>query len=220
MGSNISFDKALTKDVTVNENLSQDLIVTTSDKVKILLTEHHQIINKKMDWSMPLSVFITILLTLLTAKFETTFLGMTANVWLAVFDIACFVSGGFSVYYIFFAIYLYNAGSSDEFISKLKNVKYESAQANIFITLWEKIFRNPLNIKKAIYYYGNNYADVTLRVKELAKAKEPQFLITNELLGAEPQYGQRKTLDIDYVLDNKENTLRFYEKEIIDFSKF
>lgn len=72
----------------VHTNVSQEVIEITSDKLTIILTKHISSIEKSREWQTPLSIFLTIVLVLLTAEFKKSF-GVSADTWLAIFIIAC-----------------------------------------------------------------------------------------------------------------------------------
>lgn len=117
---NINLDEALTKQMTVHKNLSQEIIVTNTDKVKLLLNDHHEIIKKKTEWISPVGIFITVLATILTAKFDEEKFGLKPQIWQSIFFVSCFASFIWSVVLIYNAFSNRNKGTITEFIDKLK----------------------------------------------------------------------------------------------------
>ena len=113
-------DEDMLKDMAVFKNLSQDVIIITSDKVELLLNEHHNIVKRKTEWLTPLGIFITILLTLLTTNFDKTFLSLNKDVWKAIFILSSVVTGGYTIYLICVAIYYRDKGTIGGFMGKLK----------------------------------------------------------------------------------------------------
>ncbi len=65
-------------------NTKSDLIEITHDKLEIILLKHLEFVSIKNSWISPISVFITILLTNLTATFKK-FIGIEKEVWEALF---------------------------------------------------------------------------------------------------------------------------------------
>lgn len=114
-------DEDVVKDMTVYKNLSQDVIITTTDKVELLLNEHHKAVRKKVDWLTPLGVFVTILIAFLTANFDKTFLSIDAPTWRAIFIISSVLSFAYTVYSIVVALSYRGEGTVSGFIQKLKS---------------------------------------------------------------------------------------------------
>lgn len=117
---NINLDEDLTSQMTVHKNLTQEIIVTNTDKVKLILNDHHKIIKKKIEWINPVGIFLSVLTTLLTAKFDEIKFGISPQIWQAIFIVACFASFIWSVILIVNAIRYYDKGTVDQCIEKLK----------------------------------------------------------------------------------------------------
>jgi len=103
----------------VHKNVSQVIIVTTEDKLVIDLEKHCKIIQKKREWINPLGLFIAILTTILTSKFEEKF-GLKPEFWQASF----YIVGGGSLIWLIKSVYdsikNYNKGTTEEFIQQFK----------------------------------------------------------------------------------------------------
>lgn len=106
--------------MTVHKNLTQEIIVTNTDKVKLILNKHHKIVKRKIDWINPVGIFISLLLTILTVKFEEAKFGIEPQNWHAIFLVSCIVSFVWSFIRIVNAIRYYNKGTVNECIEKLK----------------------------------------------------------------------------------------------------
>lgn len=117
---NINLDEDLTRQMTVYKNLTQEIIVTNTDKVKLILADHHKIIKRKIEWISPVGIFVTVLTTILTAKFEEAKFGISPQIWQSIFIVSCFASFFWSLILIINAIRFYKKGTVDEFIDKLK----------------------------------------------------------------------------------------------------
>ncbi|MFA7492575.1 MAG: hypothetical protein WCZ43_03545 [Proteiniphilum sp.] len=117
---NINLDEDLTRQMTVYKNLTQEIIVTNTDKVKLILNDHHKIIRRKIEWVNPLGIFLSVLTTILTAKFEETKFGLSPQIWQAIFIVSCIASFAWSVLLVINAIRHYNKGTIDQFINQLK----------------------------------------------------------------------------------------------------
>lgn len=81
----IDINEEMLQQSVVHKNVGQEVILTTSDKIKLCLLEHQNIIKMKSDWKSPLELSIAILITLVTADFNKDFLGIKSAVWQALF---------------------------------------------------------------------------------------------------------------------------------------
>jgi hypothetical protein len=55
--------------------------------------EHQSTIADRKEWVAPCGIFLSIMATLLIAEFKTPFLGLSPEVWKALFMISLFLSG-------------------------------------------------------------------------------------------------------------------------------
>lgn len=117
---NINLDEDLTSRMTIHKNLAQEIIVTNTDKVKIILDEHHKIIKKKIEWINPIGLFLSVLTTLLTAQFDKNKFGLSPEIWHAIFIVACLVSFVWSTILMINAIRYHKKGTVEQCIEKLK----------------------------------------------------------------------------------------------------
>jgi nitrogen regulatory protein PII-like uncharacterized protein len=99
----------------VHLNVGQNLIVITEDKLRLCLSESLKKIERKYSWVAPTGVFLTILLSLITADFKN--LGLSADTWKAVFIIAAILSLAWLVYSI---IQSTKAETIDNVVEKIK----------------------------------------------------------------------------------------------------
>jgi hypothetical protein len=108
-------DRLLVDVKSVNFNVSQDLIVTTEDKVSLCLKEHLEYVEKKRAWVTPLGIFLTIIATLVTTTFKDV--GLSADTWQAIFIIIGVLSFG---WFISAAYKSRKARTIEDIIKKLK----------------------------------------------------------------------------------------------------
>jgi len=76
-------------------NLSQEVIITTEDKIKLCLSEHLKRMEKRKDWIAPLGILLAIIVTLVTSSFEDV--GLNYATWKAVFIITGLISFGWLI---------------------------------------------------------------------------------------------------------------------------
>ncbi len=82
----------------IHLNVSQKMIITTEDKVRLCLLEHLNQIGRKGSWIAPLGIFITIATILATASFKEKALLLSADTWHAIFVIMGVLSFVWFVY--------------------------------------------------------------------------------------------------------------------------
>lgn len=71
-------------------NLSQDAIVITEDKVKLVLLQHLRRLEAKKEWLAPAGVVVTLVTTFATTTFREFM--VPASTWQAIFVIATLIS--------------------------------------------------------------------------------------------------------------------------------
>ena len=74
----------------VHLNVSQEVIVTTEDKMRLCLSEHLKRMEKRKGWVAPLGILGAIVVTLVTSTFKD--MGLDAATWKAVFIITGLIS--------------------------------------------------------------------------------------------------------------------------------
>jgi hypothetical protein len=111
----------LAQNTRVHFNLDQNAIITTEDKVRLVLLTHLAILEQKKSWIAPAGIFITILTSFVTTNFRDFWL--QASTWEAIF----LLSGVASFIWLLIALkQAYSAPSVDNIVSELKT----SGQSN------------------------------------------------------------------------------------------
>ena len=64
------FKKSLETAKSVDMNVSQNIIVTTEDKLKLAIQSHSRGIGKKKDWIAPLSICFSIMISMSSSNFK------------------------------------------------------------------------------------------------------------------------------------------------------
>ena len=100
----------------VHGNMAQEFIIINIDKLKLIIRNHADAIERKNSWIAPLGVFLTLVLSILTTDFKDWFL--KANVWSAIFIIAAILSFGWLIRE---SIAAYKATSIEDLVKKIKN---------------------------------------------------------------------------------------------------
>jgi hypothetical protein len=87
---------------TVHMNLAQEIIVISSDRIKLCLQDYKRIIESGITWVAPAGILITVLTALVTTASYKSFLGLNAKVWETIFIvglISCIIWLGRCVYF-------------------------------------------------------------------------------------------------------------------------
>lgn len=101
-------------------NITQGFIHITEDKLKVILLEHSNKNSQFYSWTTPFGIFVSCLLTTITANFELTW-GISSSTWEAIF-ILCTVGTGLWTIYASFKAFMHRRGrTTDELIEKIKN---------------------------------------------------------------------------------------------------
>lgn len=105
-------------------NVKSDLIEITEDKLENILLKHLHKIGIRKSWIIPLSILVTVLLTILSASFGDKF-GIKGSVWEAIFLIIAFSTGIWFVISIIRIISNWKGSSVSALIALIKNAKEE-----------------------------------------------------------------------------------------------
>ena len=100
-------------------NLSQEVIITTEDKIKLCLSEHLKRMEKRKGWIAPLGILLAIIVTLVTSSFEDV--GLNSATWKAVFIITGLISFGWLICSV------WEACHSKKMIDIISELKKDSA---------------------------------------------------------------------------------------------
>ncbi len=100
----------------VSLNLSQSVIVTTEDKLRLRLQAHLSAAEKTKDWIAPFSLLLSLSLALLSADFKDLF--FSAAIWKAFFIIAAILSG---VWLAFTVRQAFHSRPLDSLIEEIKS---------------------------------------------------------------------------------------------------
>ena len=126
--ASIDIGDELSKNLIIHKNIKQEIIFTTSDKIKLMLISTKEVLIAQRDWRTPLGLFISFLTTLCTADFKDVFY-LPKESWYAIFVLLAFAS----VLWFLYCLYkLYkNRGEADidKIIEKIK-LENENEETN------------------------------------------------------------------------------------------
>jgi hypothetical protein len=101
----------------VHQNLSQEVLAITLDKLRLTLNEHAKTLGRTSDWVAPAGILVTIVLAFATATFRK-WGGLEAGTWHTVFAMAGLGTAVWLVATLFSPV---KAVTVDQLIEKLKN---------------------------------------------------------------------------------------------------
>jgi hypothetical protein len=106
----------------VHINLSQNAIVTTEDKVRLCLYNYLSRMERRNAWVAPAGIFITLVVTLISTKFQDVILD--APTWRALFILSGIVA---ALWLIRTLVQANRAPSMDDVIRDMKRASEEAA---------------------------------------------------------------------------------------------
>lgn len=109
----------LPKNDKVHINISQEVIITTEDKIRLSLQKYIQARSIKSDWVTPLSLLVTFLLVFTTTDFHGNFL-FPGDVWKGIFVVLMFSSIAWLIFSIVYSVR--NRITIDCFIREIKKI--------------------------------------------------------------------------------------------------
>lgn len=115
----LELDQELLQRSIVYKNIGQEFIVTTADKIKLSLLQHRDVLKAKTDWIAPTGILITLTATLVATNF-TKFLGLSPDVWKALFIACAILDFVWLLYSIYRLIKFLSKGSVESFVQNLK----------------------------------------------------------------------------------------------------
>lgn len=106
---------------TRRSNVKSDLIEITEDKLENILLKHLHCLKYRTGWVAPLSIFATLLVTILTATFTDNFV-LKAEEWKPIFIFCCLGAGGWFLLSIIQLLEYWDSTKIETLINKIKAV--------------------------------------------------------------------------------------------------
>jgi len=118
-GLSVDFGDELSKNLTIHKNVKQEIIITTSDKIKLVLISTKEILKAQRDWWTPLGLLISFITTLYTTDFKDS-LGLSKDSWRAIFIILTLVSSIWLITTLFKLIKTWGQDDLNKIIEQIK----------------------------------------------------------------------------------------------------
>lgn len=125
-GLSVDFGNELSKNLTIHKNVKQEIIITTADKIKLVLINTKEILTAQRDWWTPFGLLISFITTLCTAEFKNAF-GLTKEFWHAIFVL---LTLGSAIWLLKSFYKLYKNWGKDNLDNIIENIKLRSENAS------------------------------------------------------------------------------------------
>lgn len=206
-----SINNRLVEDTTIYANLSQEVIITTEDKIWKCLKIYLDKISRRNEWQTPLGIAITIGITLLTTDFKDFI--FKADTWTALFIFGLIIS----LIWLFRSFnYLSSQIGIEDIINDLKKgspIEQNNGHTHIIKDHKTVNDSESLFIVKATYGKDDKLVEVTNRLRGLVTNGKLMLKVTNVLLvdGKDPAPGIVKSLNVEYLSSGKMMTKKVDE---------
>jgi len=179
-GEFVSFaGNLIQKDSKVHLNVGQEFIFTTDDKIRLCLTKHMSILEKRKAWTTPLGILITIIIIFPTTDFKQFI--FKPETWQAFF----LLSGVLSFVWLCYSIY--QAGTSSSINDVVSDIKKSSGGLRF-------------EIIKAEYWTQKERVDVTEVLRSMIVDNKLELVVSNDIK-YDPDPGTKKKLTIEYLFN-------------------
>jgi hypothetical protein len=204
---------------TIHENIKSDLIKITEDKLKNIFREYFEIIEKKKDWMLPLSLLLSIGALFCTTDFKDAF-GFQGYVWkafyifVALFMLFWFVKSGIC------SLINRKKSSIKYLIDTIKNVQGESESTKSNKRIAEsketkKISESELTIIEAKYGKNEKCIDVKKALNDRISNNKLNVTVKNKLFSKDPAPNVLKELIVTYSINDSIKTITIPEHGVL-----
>lgn len=118
----------ISENVTIHTAVSQSVVITTEDKLRLHLRGYHDSLKATLDWIGPTGILATLVTTLYIADFTKAFLGVKPATWQAVFLLGAGISALFAAKSIIKSLKSRKERDIDSLINKIKISKIDEAE--------------------------------------------------------------------------------------------
>jgi len=159
-GLSVDFGDELSKNLTIHKNVKQEIIITTEDKIKLVLISTKEILSAQRDWVTPFGLLISFIATLITADFKDA-LGLKKEVWDAIFILLTIAS---SVWLMWSFYKLYKNWGKDNLDKIIEMIKLKNgsstADGAIVIEPRKILLDIPIDGTWTINHWASNCASI------------------------------------------------------------
>jgi hypothetical protein len=198
----------------VDTNVTQEIIVTTADKVRLCLIQSIDKMERRKAWIAPAGILVTLIVVFPTASFHE-FIGLSKDYWQAVFSVAIVASLGWLVRCL---IQIRASVTIEEIVETLRTsslTRPESADKLRAPEDHQSSLQDDLTIVAAHYGCRDHRVDVASHLKRAISSNKLHVYVGNQI-GGDPCPGTPKDLIVTYRFLGKESTETFAEGSDLD----
>jgi hypothetical protein len=199
-GLSVDFGDELSKNLTIHKNVKQEIIITTEDKIKLVLINTREILTSQRDWWTPAGLLVSFITTLSTADFKDA-LSVPKEFWHAIFVLLTIAS----VIWLLISLrkLCKNWGQDDlsKIIAQIK-LKVNSSETAKDESGNQVVITKGIIIHSARYGANGNFTDLTTKISDFVSKNILEFKANNALVdGKDPVVGTPKTLEISFTIN-------------------
>ncbi len=213
----VNIGRELSKKVTVYTNLDHDIVVTTSDKIKLVLIDTKDVFISRRIWVTPMSILLTLIVALITTEFKQNIFGISADNWEGIFILSSLICSIWLINSIYIANKNKNKGGIDEVVERLKLNIIDNSSNSISANI-PLINNEILYIKRATYGTDINSIDLTEILNSRIVNNSLTIFVSNDLAG-DPDFGNLKKMIIEYVYNGNDYHLIVEENQELSIPK-
>lgn len=206
-GLSVEIGDELSKNLTIHKNVKQEIIITTADKIKLVLINTREILTAQRDWWTPTGLLLSFIATLTTADFKDA-LSVPKEFWHAIFVLLTIAS----TFWLLKSLYkLYKNWGQDDLTKIIEQIKLKdtpvSSQGNGAASeeTAQIVITKRIIVLSATYEWPAGQVDVTAKVKEMVSNAIFTLVVAPSTFGIpDPAYGIVKTLKVHCKIDGEE----------------
>lgn len=203
-GLSVDFGDELSKNLTIHKNVKQEIIITTEDKIKLVLINTREILTSQRDWWTPAGLLLSFIATLSTADFKDA-LKVPKEFWHAIFVLLTIAS---AVWLLISLRKLFKNWGQDDLIKIIEQIKLKvsSIDTTRDESTNQVIITKGIIIHSAKYGANGYFEDLTTKISDLVAKNILEFKADNALVdGKDPIVGTPKTLEISCTIKGQKS---------------
>ena len=184
----------------VDQNVTQEIIVTTSDKARLCLIEARDRMERRNAWIAPAGILATLIVVFPTTTFQD-FLSMPKEYWRALFSLAAMAALAWLVYCL---LRIQRSLTITQIVDRLRTDSWADGQQ------LQRRASGDLVIVNATYGAMDKRIDVTDQLNKAIRGAELHVHVGNDL-GGDPCPNIVKDLIVRYRYEDQERHLTLKE---------
>jgi hypothetical protein len=213
-GLSVDFGDELSKNLTIHKNVKQEIIITTEDKIKLVLINTREILTSQRDWWTPAGLLLSFIATLSTADFKDA-LTLPKEFWHAIFVLLTIAS---AVWLLISLRKLYKSWGRDDLTKIIEQIKLKVSSTDALRdeNTNQVIITKGIIIHSAKYGANGHFEDLTAKISDFVAKNILEFKADNSLVdGKDPIVGTPKKLEISCTINGQKKGISALEGAIV-----